>query len=101
MKSIFVFLGLLPIFFAATSGRAAPADNVNDIAEISESINSGLLFNATQNQEAGDASCYYDGVAPFCAGRCPLGYNERNKDNCGGGHCCWTGYKAYCCRDGT
>ncbi|GAA4614812.1 hypothetical protein GCM10023195_64860 [Actinoallomurus liliacearum] len=43
-------------------------------------------------------TCYWDGTAPFCAGACPPGYTERNRNTCGDGACCWTGYKVYCCK---
>ena len=43
--------------------------------------------------------CYWHGTAPFChAGGCHTGYTESNKGSCGDGACCWTGYKALCCK---
>ena len=42
--------------------------------------------------------CYWDGTAPFCAGSCPPGYEERTRGGCGDGACCITGYKFLCCK---
>ncbi|KAF9449655.1 hypothetical protein P691DRAFT_667021 [Macrolepiota fuliginosa MF-IS2] len=50
-----------------------------------------------QSEVSAPPGCYYDGTAPFCAGSCPDNYRETDKDNCGDGACCWTGYKALCC----
>ncbi|KAK5625005.1 hypothetical protein RRF57_000721 [Xylaria bambusicola] len=54
-----------------------------------------LIGNSTL---APDASCYWDGTAPFCAGGCPAGYDDCGTSSCGDGACCVTGYKKYCCR---
>ncbi|CEJ91351.1 hypothetical protein VHEMI07069 [[Torrubiella] hemipterigena] len=42
-------------------------------------------------------SCYWDGTAPFCAGGCPDGYHEVERNDHGDGAKCWTGYKVKCC----
>ena len=30
-------------------------------------------------------ACYWDGEAPFCEGKCPEGYDECGRDDCGDG----------------
>jgi hypothetical protein len=41
--------------------------------------------------------CFWDGTAPFCEGRCPVGYKVVQMSECGDGRCCWTGWKVLCC----
>ncbi|KAI0520889.1 hypothetical protein F5B22DRAFT_644630 [Xylaria bambusicola] len=60
-------------------------------------IDTQLVGNSTR---APDATCYWDGTSPFCAGSCPTGYEDCATSGCGDGACCWTGYKKFCCRGG-
>ncbi|KAI0327667.1 hypothetical protein GY45DRAFT_1327315 [Cubamyces sp. BRFM 1775] len=71
------------------------------LSALSATVAAGAAESA--GTEAGlDADpCFWSGTAPFCAGSCPVGYTECGRDSCGDGACCWTGYKVYCCREGS
>ena len=44
------------------------------------------------------SNCVWEGSAPFCDGKCHTGFTQMKEDNCGGGACCSTGFKVYCCQ---
>ncbi|CCX31513.1 Protein of unknown function [Pyronema omphalodes CBS 100304] len=45
-------------------------------------------------------TCKFFGTAPFCKGKCPGGWYEKYKSNCGDPqqNCCIFGKKACCCQ---
>jgi hypothetical protein len=45
-----------------------------------------------------DWICTWRGKAPICKGNCQGDETMVRLDKCGGGNCCRTGSKAYCCR---
>lgn len=56
----------------------------------------------TQNERTGNlasSECFWSGTAPFCEGECPPGFVERDRDEVGDGQRCWTGTKAFCCKE--
>jgi hypothetical protein len=58
------------------------------------------------NKHYPNRTCYYDGTAPFCDGKCPTDYDGKypSKDGKGMppgfGKACVTGMKVYCCKFG-
>lgn len=84
--------GIVPIDqIAVTSVLTLPVLEIpKDITPV---VTPGGLMVKTQ------ASCFWSGTSPFCAGGCPDGYVDCATDGCGDGACCWTGYKKYCCID--
>jgi len=51
------------------------------------------------SSEIAGSGCYWDGTSPFCAGGCEEGYTECGRSATGNGATCWTGVKAYCCKN--
>ncbi|KAH8670409.1 hypothetical protein BGZ60DRAFT_407376 [Tricladium varicosporioides] len=43
-------------------------------------------------------TCYWEGTAPICKGKCKNGFEEVARTKCGDGQCCVTGSKALCCK---
>jgi len=83
----------------AVNAFASPMENSNAVTSNTDGISissNSMIMDAEQTPEA---NCYWAGSAPFCSGTCPVGYREQNKDKKGDGSKCWSGYKAYCCRD--
>jgi hypothetical protein len=53
---------------------------------------------ALLESEMAPPGCHWSGNAPFCNGECKgPRYAPVKADNCGDGHCCWTGKKVLCC----
>jgi chitinase len=58
-----------------------------------------LYMVPTQSAIGEEKVCTWRGVAPFCKGRCPVGWTEEERDKQGPSDSkkCATGTKAYCC----
>ncbi|KAF4626429.1 hypothetical protein G7Y89_g11730 [Cudoniella acicularis] len=81
---------------SAVAGRhvfAVPEELMNDIA-----ISEFEMEMEQQNDVGVYQTCYWEGSAPFCKGKCKNGFVETARTKCGDGKCCATGSKALCCK---
>jgi len=87
MKFLIVLAAAFATIAIASPAGVTAASPVDDV-----------LTNNPAGHQANQV-CYWAGLAPFCAGGCPPGFTETDRDPCGGDddRCCVTGYKALCC----
>ncbi|KAF8914369.1 hypothetical protein CPB84DRAFT_1841081 [Gymnopilus junonius] len=82
-------------FFALTAALVSVAI----VPAASTNRNDAFTNSLLSNNPAAHPNCYWDGTAVFCAGSCPKGYSEEDRNSCGDGACSWTGYKSLCCKN--
>ncbi|KAI1013310.1 hypothetical protein LB503_001482 [Fusarium chuoi] len=68
------------------------------LLKILVSITAAVAVTASAiDKPVGASGCRWEGTAPYCAGECEPGWDERGRSQYGDGSCCWTGSKALCC----